>query len=300
MKTLIKSLIPKPIYEFLRERRRQRSEQRYFKQGFKTIKCGAYEIEAPENHLIVNISQSQPYRDLCVGITAKYISRKYPDGTMIDVGANIGDTAALISTYAQNNLILVEANDYFYDILVRNIEKIPNEITLKKVLLSDGDPVSGSFVHKSGTAFFQEESDNTMQVKTERLADVADDKTCYIKIDTDGYDRKILLASLDWLTNIHPAVLFESYIHNIQELESANELYSKLMQVGYKYFIVWDDPGFHLLSTTSLDVLTDLNRYLFKVFQIDARKSIYNYDILCLHDEDEDIYEDIREWYKNY
>jgi hypothetical protein len=48
----------------------------------------------------------QPYRDLCIGISAKYISVKYPNKAIIDIGANIGDTAAIIATYAQNNVYL--------------------------------------------------------------------------------------------------------------------------------------------------------------------------------------------------
>ena len=108
MKSFIKSLLPKPVLEFLRERRRLYSNQRYLKQGFTKIKCGTYEIEAPNKHILTEILKSQPYRDLCIGITAKYISAKYPNGTIIDIGSNIGDTAALIATYARNKLILIE------------------------------------------------------------------------------------------------------------------------------------------------------------------------------------------------
>lgn len=300
MSALIKSLLPKSIYAFLKKRRKQYVEQNYFEQGLTKIKCGAYEIEAPDSHLLINLLKSQPYRDLCVGITAKYISAKYPDGTIVDIGANIGDTAAIIATYAQNKLILIEASNYSFDILVRNTSQLPNEIVVKKVLISDGNKVAGSFHHWGGTASFVEEAGGKIQMKTERLSDVADEKVCFIKTDTDGYDFKILLDGLEYLASVHPAILFENQIQSNQDLNDADELYARLMQIGYAYFIVWDDPGFHLVSTTSLDVLTDLNRYLFKVFQHDGHKSIYNYDVLCLHQNDEDVYKDICEWYKTY
>jgi FkbM family methyltransferase len=300
MKALIKSLLPETIYEFLRDRRRQNLEQSYFNQGVTHIKCGAYEIEAPENHLLVKLLKSQPYRDLCIGITAKYISIKYPKGTFIDIGANIGDTAAIIATYAPNKLILIEASDYFYDILARNTSQFPNEIDIRKVLISDGGKVSGYFHHWGGTSFFQEAAGKEIQIKTERLSDIADENTCFIKTDTDGYDFKILTDSLGCLARLHSAILFENQIRNEQDLNKANELFTRLMQIGYSYFIVWDDPGLHLVSTTSLDVLTDLNRYLFKVFQNDGHKSICNYDVLCLHQNDKDIYENICEWYRTY
>jgi hypothetical protein len=129
---------------------------------------------------------------------------------------------------------------------------------------------------------------------------LADEKTCFIKTDTDGYDFRILMDSLEWLASAHPAILFENQIRNSPDLNSANELYVRLVEIGYAYFIVWDDPGFHLLSTTSLDVLIDLNRYLFRVWQNDGHKSIFNYDVLCLHQSDYDIYQNICEWYKTY
>jgi len=300
MKALIKSLLPEPVYEFLREHRRQSSERRYFEQGFTQIKCGAYEIEAPENHLLVKLLKSQPYRDLCVGIAAKYISAKYPNATMIDIGANIGDTAALIATYARNKLILVEGSDYFFDILVRNASQLPNETVIKKVLISDGSEISGSFHHWGGTASFNEGAGGKVKIPTERLSNIADENTCFIKIDTDGYDFKILTDSLEWLTSAHPTILFENQIRNNQDCNSADELYVHLMQIGYEYFIVWDDPGFHLVSTTSLDVLKDLDRYLFKVWQNDGHRSICNYDVLCLHKNDKDVYQNICAWYKTY
>lgn len=300
VKTVIKSLLPKPIYNFFRERRKQYSEKLYFNQNFTRVKCGNYEIEVPENHLLVRLSKSQPYRDLCLGISTKYISTKYPNGTIIDIGANVGDTAAIIATYSRNKLILIEGSDYFFDILVRNTAQISNEIITKKVLVSDGTNVIGSFSHWGGTASFNEDSDGKIQTKTERLADIADINTCFIKTDTDGYDFKILTDSLEWLAERRPAIFFENQIMNIQDLECSNELYRSLMQIGYSYFIVWDDPGFHLVSTTSLDTLIDLNRYLFKVWQNNCHISICNYDVLCLHRDDEDIYHNIREWYKTY
>lgn len=300
MKALIESLLPASVYEFLREHRRQSSEERYFKQDFTRITCGAYEIQAPENHLLVKLLKSQPYRDLCVGIAAKYISAKYPNATMIDIGANIGDTAALIATYAQNKLILVEGSDYFFDILVRNASQLPNETVIKNVLISDGSEVSGSFHHWGGTASFNERTGGKVKIITERLSNIADKNTCFIKTDTDGYDFKILADSLEWLASVHPAILFENQIRNKQDCDNADELYVHLMQIGYAYFIVWDDPGFHLVSTTSLEVLKDLDRYLFKVFQNDGHKSIYNYDVLCLHESDKDVYQNICAWYKTY
>jgi hypothetical protein len=197
-------------------------------------------------------------------------------------------------------LILIEASDYFFDILVRNVSQLPNEIVVKNVLISDGSKVVGSFHHWGGTASFHEGIQGRIQIQTERLSDVAGDSVCFIKTDTDGYDFRILIDSLEWLASVSPAILFENQIRNNEDIQSANELCAGLIRIGYSYFIAWDDQGFHLVSTTSLDVLTDLNRYLFKVWQNGWHKSINNYEVLCLHQNDEDVYKDICEWCRTY
>lgn len=298
MRTFLKSLVPKSLLNFLREQRNQQAEQQYFRQGETSVVCGAYTLVVPENHLLAKLKQ--PYRDMCVGIAAKYLGLKYPNATMVDIGANVGDTAALMATHAHNKLILVEASEYFLGFLRRNVSAFKNEVVVKQVLVSDGSLVSGHFHHWAGTASFVQEEQGSLKLQSERLQALADENTCFVKTDTDGYDFGILMDSLNWLAAVHPAILFENQIRSVEELERANQLYLELQKIGYRWFIVWDDPGFHILSTSSFEALADLNRYLFKISQSEGRKSISNYDVLCLHHKDEDVFTSIRDWCKTY
>lgn len=298
MRTFLKSLVPKFLLNFLRERRNQQAEQQYFRQGETSVVCGAYTLVVPENHLLAKLKQ--PYRDMCVGIAAKYLGLKYPNATMVDIGANVGDTAALMATHARSKLILVEASEYFLGFLRRNVSAFKNEVVVKQVLVSDGSLVSGHFHHWAGTASFVQEEQGSLKLQSERLQDLADENTCFVKTDTDGYDFGILMDSLNWLAAVHPAILFENQIRSVEELERANQLYLELQKIGYRWFIVWDDPGFHILSTSSFEALADLNRYLLKISQSEGRKSISNYDVLCLHYKDEDVFASIHDWCKTY
>jgi FkbM family methyltransferase len=300
MKRFLKRVLPKNVYRLLRDWQRRRLEKRYLAQRLTRIRCGFFEIDAPASHSLVELAGVQPYRDLCVGISAKCISAKYPDGTMLDIGANIGDTAAWMATYARNRLILVEGSDYFFDILTRNVAQMPNEIVLTKAFVSDGQDVTGSFYYRSGTASFDEDATQSVEIKTRRLSSIGGENCCFVKTDTDGYDFKILLDSLDWLASEHPAILFENQIESDGDCALADELYAGLTRIGYSYFILWDDPGFHLLSTRSTDVLRDLNRYVLKVLRNGGHRSIYYYDVLALHEDDADVYEEVREWFRTY
>jgi hypothetical protein len=68
--------------------------ERFFRQDVTSYQSGNYQILAPMGHTIMGFMSSQPSRDLCIGIAAKYTCEKYPNGTIVDIGANIGDTAA--------------------------------------------------------------------------------------------------------------------------------------------------------------------------------------------------------------
>jgi FkbM family methyltransferase len=237
---------------------------------------------------------------MSVGVVAKYVAAKYPSGSVVDIGANIGDTAAMIARYSNHKLILVEPSDYFFGYLERNIRQFQNEVIVKKAMVATGRNLAGSLHHHAGTAYFQESPDGQREFETECLRDIADPNTHFVKIDTDGYDVEILANALDWLGAQHPAVVFENSVEDGQDLAAANALFDELGNIGYRYFVVWDDPGFHLVSTTSIQVLKDLNRYLFKLKEHHFVRAVSNFDVLILHRDDEDIYESVRAWYQSY
>lgn len=146
----------------------------------------------------------------------------------------------------------------------------------------------GNLHYRCGTAFFEESSGSSKE--TRRLCDIADENTRFVKTDTDGFDVKIIRASLNWLAVQKPALLFENTIDSRSMLDDANSLFESLAEIGYQHFIYWDDAGFHILSTASLAAARDLNHYLFKLHESAFERGISNYDVLCLHDDDEDLF----------
>jgi FkbM family methyltransferase len=292
-RAVVKFVLPDRVWHALRGAWRRYRERRYRSQRFVFVRCGDFVLEAPETHGLVQLLKTQPYRDLCVGIAARSIARKYPDATFVDVGANIGDTAAIMASHARSNrLILVEGSDYFFEFLERNAQLLPNPVTLIKALISDGRDTAGAFHHWAGTASFVESAGPVRTTRT--LADVADAQTRFVKTDTDGFDFKILRNSIEWLGTQKPAVLFEDQIRTPDDLVDANDLLVRLTSIGFTHFVVWDDPGFHMVSTSDFHVIEDLHRYLFNVWQHSRHKSISNYDVLCLHHDDADVFEDIK------
>lgn len=289
LKNFVKSHAPTGINKFLSLIWRHYKGARFRNQGTTTYRIGNYDLEIPSNHPISELMAAQPLRDECIGVIAKHVSAKYPKDSVIDIGANVGDTAALISSSCSNELILVEASDFFFPILKKNAATLPNKVTLVNSFISDGGLLTGQLHHWGGTAFLDEEN-GSEKINTVSLSKLTDTEVCFIKTDTDGYDFKILLAGAAWLAIQKPVLLLENQVRDSGELNLANQLLDILSDLDYQHFIVWDDTGIKILATSSISLIKQLNHYLLTTHQVNTEKPFSNFDLGCFHSRDEDIY----------
>lgn len=284
--------------ELLRARRPRRSARDAL------LDIGDFTLESPEDHIFLRILKqgAQPYRDQNIGIVASHVSAAYPDAAIVDIGANIGYTAAIIAAQApRNHLILVEPSPRYFEYLVRNIRQLPNPKTTRKVFVSDQPTLKGELHHWHGTAMFVEDASKELALTCRTLSELAPADTKLVKIDTDGHDFRIIKASIDWLNASRSAVFFENQILSEHDLNCANKLFHRLREIDYSLYIFWDDPGFHMVSTTDLEIAKSLNRYLFKQRQRKhGRPSVYNYDVLCLPAEERNIFDRLTAYYQDY
>lgn len=292
--------MPPGVFASLKSVKQQLNTCIFTSQKLVDARYGKFSLKVPVKHLLLHHLRTQPYRDINLGMAAKFLGEKYPGASIVDIGANIGDTAALMATYASNPLVLVEASSYFFELLQHNVQQFENEVALHNVLVGDGADKQGSLHHWGGTACFSENCDSSNSIPTVRLEEIAGEKTCLVKSDTDGFDFAILQGSLDWFAKVKPGIMFENQIRTGDDLEASNTLIENLEKIGYRYFTVWDDPGFHMLSTSSVDELKSLNRYQYKVWQGQGKKSICNLDVLCLSERDADVHRAMSDWCASY
>ncbi len=293
----IKNYIPEPFNGILLGFWKSYRQWTYRNQGSITTTVAGMTLSIPRHHSLPGLMANQPLRDQCVGLTARMVSQKYPDQTMIDIGANVGDTAAIMAENCSNPLVLVEASDIFFDYLARNTQNLKNRISLKKVIVSDGSSLAGELLHWGGTAEWKE-SPTASPVATEKLGNLTHEKVCFVKTDTDGHDFKILMAGLDWLEKERPVILFESQIRNAGDLATCGDLIQQIFSAGYQYFIVWEDAGIFVLSTKDPEVVMDMNRYILNQGESGRSQMISNFDIACFHEKDADIYESVANSYR--
>ena len=224
---------------------------------------------------------------------------KYPDATAIDIGANVGDTAALLCRERTIPVLCIEAHPRFLPYLRRNLERLPGGIELAECLVgarSRTVPVA-SFTAHHGTAMIDgaHPVGDGPGVPVKPLAEVLREHPRFLnarllKTDTDGSDFEILQSSLDVIARAHPVLYFE-YDPTLRAdgASEARKTIAALVRAGYRSFLVQDNFG-HFLQRIEADIeerFAALDRYLFS--NLFFGRQIYYCDVCAFSTVDEDL-----------
>lgn len=264
---------------------------------------GSYNLVFPHDHPLDTHQKNYKRYNMALGDIASIIYKKYPNITAIDIGANVGDTAALICTHQIIPVLCVEGDNFFINFLEKNAATMGNHVEIARCFVGNEQiHVDQSKIErKYGTASLV---NATMQTTTISLTSLKSLSTILqqhprfsasklLKIDTDGYDFSIILNSLTVISDLKPIIFFEydPSMSKQGEIESLAVI-KELMRVGYKKFIVYDNFGNYMLAAHDLDCFIDLNAYLRS--NIRFKKIVYYFDVCAFHDEDSDLFEALR------
>lgn len=215
---------------------------------------------------------------------AKWVNSIYPNTPLIDVGANVGDTVALLRTSLQNPILCIEGNQSFFDLLQVNKQQF-SQVTAVQQLLGDVDSVLKSeLAIKNGTAQVKN-SAKSQNIKT--LENVLNSypefmQAKLVKIDTDGFDGFILRGAISWIKKQQPYVFleFDPYFLAIQQF-APTEIFSILTDAAYKYVAFFDNYGNYLKSLKIKDS-ADIQSLIKEITGFQATRY---YDLLFIPDE---------------
>jgi len=268
----------------------------------RTYNIGPYSIILPPGHMLDEYQAGWRRYDVALGEIARIIHARYPGFTAIDIGANIGDSAALICKYNPVPVLCVEGTPGFLALLATNTARISSKIRIEACFLgADGHTVkTAQILEKRGTASLAGESwsgVSGMDVPMKSLGTVLAEHPEFasprlIKIDTDGLDFRILIASRDCLERTRPVLFFEydpSYPGTSDD--EALQAIETLISIGYSYFIVYDNFGNYLMTATTPEIFIGLNAYLRSNKKYGC--AVYYFDICALTDDDADLFEQI-------
>ena len=194
-------------------------------------------------------SQFELY-DSLLGRASDYLRSR--DGALvcIDVGANIGDSVIACKPQSMDKFFAIEPSKHYLKFLSRNTAKL--NTTISKTIVGEVSR-RGKFtiVEDSGTATLVE-VDNALGYEEMLTLDdlIKADGSRFsapnlLKIDTDGYDLKIISGAQSLLRENNMFLLFEcDWFRRTSYLADLELALSQLANSGFTQILVYDNVGY--------------------------------------------------------
>jgi FkbM family methyltransferase len=213
---------------------------------------------APLSHELPFYRQSFEHYDTALPRLARHLQQS--DGgslAVIDVGANIGDSAAALLAVPQTTVLAIEGDERFFDLLTANARQWTGRLTPVQSLLGErAEALEATIDAGRGTARLQP---GKRRVVVRTLADVVDQYPAFagarlVKIDTDGFDIAVLRGARDWLVAAQPALFFEYDPHFWRPVTpDGARIFAELADCGYGPLLAYDNFGWLAWSGTVED-----------------------------------------------
>jgi FkbM family methyltransferase len=186
-------------------------------------RVGAVDLELPLSHELPFYRHDHPDYDRPVAAIARELG-----GPVVDVGANVGDTAAVIREETDVPILCVEGDGRFFELLERNAPRL-GDVELERAFVEA--PARGRVERGAGTARVAAGED---ELPAKPLARILEERPRFaspalLKLDTDGMDVPILLANINLLARLRPVLFFEYD----PALGASPGVFARLAAVGY-------------------------------------------------------------------
>lgn len=210
------------------------------------------EMTLPRRHGLPHFARpGSPYAENLVDL-ARLIAEKEGTVCVLDVGANVGDSALFVLDQAPASVVCVEPDPQWQSYLETNVGALDNVVVEPSVLVApEAADVSLAIVHQDvGTSQVQQSADGTglptittdeLLVRFPELADVR-----LVKSDTDGYDVMLVPALARTFLPSKPVLFFE-FDPRPTALATPdlvpNDIWATLVDLGYESAVIWDNGG---------------------------------------------------------
>lgn len=203
---------------------------------------------------------------------------------MIDVGANIGDTV-VFTNIPDGKFLLIEGEKTYNSLIQTNL--LNNNISLENTIIENvfiGDS-EGHFFNdlRDGSGSLIEADTSNIGFSTVTLDYVVEKNNFepnFIKIDTDGFDFRVIRSAKNTLKKYLPPLYFEwDKFFLEKQKENPLSIFPFLEELGYKDIFVFDNFGV-LLCKEQINNTDNLKRLL--DYTEHSNQNIYYYDLLII------------------
>lgn len=271
---------------------------RLLKHGNETVsyKINGQPCDMPFSFSGVYFSEKNADYDRQLGRICDYVKKQLGRPiNIIDVGANIGDTVLNIGD-KENKYLLVEGEESYNMYIQKNLAGY--DYILEQVFCaeSDDDGNNKSVVKDHGTAMIVDDENGTdLKVKTmDTIVDDCNFSPDVFKIDTDGFDFKVMRGAGRMMNNTKPVIFFEWTLEELLEVgEDPAGIFPYLNEHGYEDLIIFDNYGTLMCkaSSSNQELLANLIDYT-------RTNNIHYYDVCAVHKDSvikaDDLYSYLR------
>lgn len=256
------------------------------------VKVGNYFVDMPGNNPQISNYKYEPDVNTQLARLSVTIAKKYPALTVLDIGANVGDTIAVIKTAIDLPVIGVEGDDISYSFLERNTKQFQH-ITLIKQFLGEKRQTLQVELEKGGWNTTLVPSETGKQLTLQTLDEVLEERNLtthtlkLLKVDCEGFDTIILRGATGLIQQQKPVLYFEYNKTNMEAIkEDGLSTLLSFQQYGYNSIVFFDNKGryFVTVPVTEKELLKQIHHYA-----DESNSEIAYYDVCLFHDEDADI-----------
>ena len=216
-----------------------------------TYKIGEFELELSSGHIYNYPTLPATYDAVPLAVIMDAIAQFPERIAFIDVGANIGDTAAHVKAWdSRIPYLAIEPSEGFFQLLQKNAKAFSDFHALQALVVPEHLKDRIEFNAGDQTGYTKASVHRTAlgirQVTTDEIISMVDGKIAF-KTDTDGFDKEIVNALLDSIkehVDRVPLIYFEasSESENLSgDLDEWKTLYSRLIDQGYNLLFCKND-----------------------------------------------------------
>jgi FkbM family methyltransferase len=257
-----------------------------------TIQVGRYSIQIPtESRLSGRYAYDRPQQPLELGRLTSVVKKKFSSLAVIDVGANVGDSACIIKTSEEVPILCIEGDEYIFGFLQKNLAQFQN-VTARKLFLGETTKeIRASFEKSDWNPTLKPDESSSRVVNLTSLDDFIFREPGWqafrlVKIDTEGFDCSIIRGATNFLRTVHPVIHFEYNRENMDPIgEPGIPTLMLLSDLGYSQLAVHDHYGRFFCSTrlSEKNFIKELHDY------VGPDCVVHHCDITAFHASDSDL-----------
>ncbi len=248
------------------------------------VTFGRFSVRLPPGHLLPVYQRKHPSYDRFLPLLAGHLQA---GSTVIDIGANCGDTVAAMA--AQNPhlyYLCVEPDEVFHRYLQSNItlmQTVAPDLRIEAVMAMVGKEVTNAGLAGSGGTKHALPGAGALAATSLDEISLTGDRppVRLLKSDVDGFDYDVINSASELIRRDRPLLFYECQFFDETQRTGFENLMASLGEAGYMRWTLFDNFGEVMLSDTSPAQIKQLMAYAWRQNQKRATRTVYYYDVLA-------------------